>query len=348
MKRRGRRGLASVACCTMLVLAPMPSAVRAQSPSATEPKKNQVEEIRSEASRSFWRGDFESLARLHDAHSPPGRLLPNGRSPLASFESGLHTVLDHAPAQRLPYLLALEAQTLAWTKAYPKSSLAHSLYALALLETAWYHRGTGFARTVLPQAWKAFDERVAMAQSHLLAHREAAMSQSEGFVTMLALGRVSRWTPDQLIAFARAGSAINPTDDRIHQRVVAALVPKWAGDAVSLDRYINEVAERTRAARGETMYALMYSWAADEEFEGGLFEQSAARWPRMRQGFRDLLLRHENPFQRNRFAYFACVAQDIDTVRELLPGLADSFDPQAWGDGKTATYETCKAWAARQ
>jgi hypothetical protein len=305
--------------------------------------------IDDRAMRAFWWGDFAELQRMHDRYMRPRERVVSGRLKLAALDVGLRRVVKHDMKDRSGYLAELEALTLRWTQEHPGSSLAHSMYADVLLEIAWSYRGTGFASTVPPQAWEEFRKHVQRAADHMVRHADAALSTSEGHLTMITIGRAADWSDERQWAIALAGLKINPQDDRLYENMVISLLPKWGGSSQKVDRLINEAVERTKAERGLELYARLYHEAAVGQYGGGLFTESGAQWERMRQGYEDLTLRHSDPINLNRFAYYACLAQDKATTYNLLERIAKP-DLAAWGDSANAarTFESCKRWAVRQ
>jgi Domain of unknown function (DUF4034) len=304
--------------------------------------------IDKRAEQAYWWGDFDQLQRLHDQYLRPGERVPTGALKLSAFGAGLSRVVNHKIKQRTEYLAELEALTLRWTQQHPRSSLAHSMHAEVLMAVAWSYRGTGFANTVPPQAWAEFRTHVQRAVDHMVKHADTALSTSEGHVTMLNVGRAAGWTHERQWAIAQAGLKLSPHDDRLYLKMVLSLLPKWGGSGQQVDRFINEAVERTKAERGLELYARLYHEAAVGQYGAALFAESGADWSRMKQGFEDLLGRHADPFNVNRFAYYACLAQDKPTTLDLMGRLGATPDLDAWGDNAAGTFETCKRWAGRQ
>jgi hypothetical protein len=305
--------------------------------------------INDRAMRAFWWGDFAELQLMHDRYMRPGERLASGSLKLSALDAGLRRVVKYEMKGRTEYLAELEALTLRWTQEHPSSSLAHSMYAAVLLEVAWSYRGTGFASTVPPQAWEEFRKHVQRAADHMVKHADAALSTSGGHLTMITIGRAASWSDDRQWAIAQAGLKINPQDDRLYENMITSLLPKWGGSSQKVDRFINEAVERTKAERGLELYARLYHEAAVGQYGAGLFTESGAQWERMRRGYEDLTLRHPEPINLNRFAYYACLAQDKTTTYNLLERIAKP-DLDAWGDSANSarTFETCRRWAGRQ
>ena len=116
------------------------------------------------------------------------------------------------------------------------------------------------------------------------------------------------------------------------------------------DAYYAQVEAPTRqwaakqAKRGLEMYTRVYLTAACE-YKGALSTQTRAEWPKMEQGFRDMLTRFPDPITINRFAWVACLAQDKPTTAELLDQIGDQAITSTGARDGTRAFESCKRWA---
>jgi len=306
-----------------------------------------AKEINDAAARALWWADFGEVSRLHALHGQPGRRTATGESELSSYRKGLGRVFRGKKGASDAFFVEMESLTGQWVTEHPRSALAHVLHANAILERAWFHRGVGYSNTVSPLAWKEFQKHVRRASEYLAANAEMVFSDSSGHVTALWVGRAAGWGEAQLRAMARDGLMKRPDDDDLYTAMLTALLPKWGGTARQLDQYIEQVVADTKATQGMAMYARLYERASREQFAQALFEESGARWPQMKQGFDDLLSRYPDPANVNRYAYFACMAQDRPTATALLAKIGDAVDAGQWGDAGLRNYEACKRWLER-
>jgi hypothetical protein len=305
-----------------------------------------VSPITSAAESAYWWGDFAALEKQNATFKQAGQFSASGASNLDMFRSGLVKVLSNSVQPREPYLQELEALTLQWCAEHPKSALAHILHARVLVEHAWSYRGEGFVKDVPPQAWKDFHAYQRRAVDYLNAHAEVALTDSYAHDTLLLLGRGLGWDATQLQAIMQDGLKRNPEDIDLYFSMLTALLPKWGGDAKTLDKYIRQVAEQTRASYGAAMYARLYAAASELEFGHALFENSYVDWATMKQGYEDMHTRFpDSPSRRNRFAYMACLAKDKSTLLALLDELGSRLDASQWGANSERSLEGCQRWA---
>jgi len=66
-------------------------------------------------------------------------------------------------------------------------------------------------------------------------------------------------------------------------------------------------------------------------------------WALMKRGMEDFQTRYPVQYNLNRYGFAACVAQDRNTLRTILPKII-AVRAAAWSDTPGA-YEACKAWA---
>jgi hypothetical protein len=298
------------------------------------------------ARQAFWWGDFDALEKQNAEFSQSGRFLPDGSSELDLFRFGLNGVIANAAKLREPYLQELEALTLRWATERPQSALAHVLHAQVLRAHGWSYRGTGLARDVPPHAWKEFEDYLKRAAAYLASHADVAMNDSYAHETLISIGTGLHWDAAQLTMLMREGLKRNPEDIDLYFTRMTALLPKWGGDIRTLDRYIRAVTEQTRSLFGTGMYARLYSSAAEQEFGHALFEDSAADWNTMKQGYADMHARYPaSPKRRNGFAYMACLAKDKAALRALLDELGPALDSSEWGANAERTIEYCQRLA---
>jgi hypothetical protein len=95
------------------------------------------------------------------------------------------------------------------------------------------------------------------------------------------------------------------------------------------------------------MYARLYAALSYEELDQALFTSSRASWTGMKEGFEDLLKRYPHVDHRNMYAYFACMADDRQVLREQLQSIGDTFVRKFWGGNADRTFEACRRMAAQ-
>lgn len=299
--------------------------------------------ITAQAMQAFWWGDFAALEQQNAVLRQPGHINQDGVLDLEWFRYGLTRVVDNNSNEA--YLRELEKLTLQWTREYPRSALAHILYAKVLVAHGWVYRGGGFVKDVPPEAWKDFEAYLQRAAQHLLDHADVALSDSYGHSVLLSIAKTMSWDDKQVWDIINDGLKRNPDDTTLYFTALTGLLPKWGGDNKRLDRFIRKATEQTKAQYGTGMYARLYSAASDEEYAHALFQISYADWPTMKQSYEDMLSRYPSASRRNRYAHMACLAKDKATLLAQLDLLGDQLRPDVWGANGERSLESCQRWA---
>jgi hypothetical protein len=126
-----------------------------------------------------------------------------------------------------------------------------------------------------------------------------------------------------------------------HYFVVAnRLTPRWGGSLAEFDSFVEASVKRTSERDGATMYARLYWILASVEHDREPFTELGIPWPKMRQGFDDLMQRYpKSQWNLNNYVYFACRAKDERTFGRIVGGIQQAILP-AWNGAYTLDY--CK------
>lgn len=297
---------------------------------------------------AFWWGDFAALERQNAGFKKPGSFDDEGRLQLMLYRRGLERIYKGKVSNVESYLSEVDRMTLEWATTHPQSPLAHILHARALLTHGWSYRGGQYARDVPEQAMRDFQKWLTRAVVYLKDHGDVAFKDSYAHLTLLEIGRALGWDRKQMQAIAAQGLEVNPQDTDIYYEIAFGLVPKWGGDPRSLDDYIRQATARTASLYGTGMYALLYSAAGGNQYEHALFTDSYAEWPKIKQGYEDLLARYPASMEkRNRYAWMACMAKDRTTLLTLLDQIGTSIELDGWGENPERSLEMCRRFATQ-
>lgn len=239
----------------------------------------------------------------------------------------------------------LSTKIIRWQQAEKSSPAAIIAGAVSLKARAWKLRprtfvleaSTGDSRFVrtLRIAAELLDrsKSVAAADPHFYAVRAdlaAALSQDPGsFMDLVneGLDKTPGYLPlyfSGLNYFADGNAAGRPD---VAQRIEA---------------FANTVARRLPAPQGEAIYARLYWHAFTALYGDDLFVKSRVDWSRMRNGIDAVLASYPDAWNRNNFAYLACLQHDHATSKRLLDGLADPIIT-VWK--AKAIFNGCQRWA---
>ncbi|HEV6967576.1 MAG TPA: hypothetical protein VK305_19430 [Roseateles sp.] len=325
----------------LLAAAPALSLAQATAPAGSSVLADTIAD--RAATAVFW-ADWDEVERLYTAAQSDLQRGDDGGL-LASCRFGLgvgHSYLDESQA----YQDARVASTLDWTRRRPESALAHAVHLEALVDQAWFIRGSGYAKTVSDQRFAEFSAKLNEALAYTKAH-SAVMGRDNYYIRpLLTLLRGMNVGVKQQLEIARKGLRKDAADECIYQSAIDSLVPKWGGEPEQLESWIRESMKGLSEADALKRYARLYNTAAHSDYEQSLFETSYARWPLMRDGLRALI--SESPksrYWKGRLAYFACMVKDREVAVPALEAIEASPDFEAWDSTGQRAYQSCKRWA---
>lgn len=239
---------------------------------------------------------------------------------------------------------AAQAFVDSWVKQFPESPTPRLAYALVLMNRAWSYRGCGYADTVDPNVWPIFNEYMERARTYLQANKEMASRDPFWYQLMEQVARDQSWPEPKFKAILDEGISRYPAFYPIYFGAIDYYAPKWGGSDEAIEEFAVGAMKRTEVAEGAGLYARLYWYASQTQYDNSLFSDSRVQWPTMKKGIRDILAKYPDGWNINNFAKFACLAQDKGFTSELISRMGDDLEQDAWGD--ISIYERCKAWAS--
>ena len=299
--------------------------------------------IRDEVTKAWQAGDYETLERIHAQYSDFLReRTTSGASKMGLFMDGLTEGEEASEA----VLKRDIARTERWAQVHPDSPVGYVLHAEALKAYAQHARGNDYANTVMPQSWATYHEYIQRAGKYLIEHRDVASRSTSWHAEMIIVGRDEGWAPDVMARIFEEGVARNPADYRLYHYMENALLPKWQGSTQKLDAFIRDVSRRAPSAYGMELYARLYSGAEQDQYQRRLYLDSLIDWPSMKVGLGAWVDHFPTPWNKNIFAYHACLAGDKQAAKPLFDEIAGQPEWQIWQPNAQVAFEACERWVA--
>jgi hypothetical protein len=269
--------------------------------------------------------DFGRLESLHEALLASRARTADGTWMIESFEWAFDSKFGSASPARLEGLLE------DWRRAAPGSRLRPIAEAFAWQNRAWRARGTGCSPGWMAGAEEIYARYLERAAKALEGAAEAKASPLWYTVAIRVAGGEKR-AASEIEALLEEGEARHPAYRPLYRARLTFLLPAWGGDYERLDRFVRRAAERTRASEGSSFYAGLYVDLARVEC-GDPLDESRASWPDMRQGFLDLLERHDATWNWNLYGTFACRFRDREETARVLARLGKEANLGIWSRG---------------
>jgi hypothetical protein len=285
--------------------------------------------------------DFATIEKQANELRRSKRKLRQGRWELQPFYEGLdftYNGSDDPDKWR-------KARTLldAWHKQFPESITEPVVRAHTLINYAWDARGTGWAREVPEEGWKQMRTRLKEARDVLEAAAKLPARCPEWYDAMqnVALGQV--WTRKEFDQLFEEAVKFEPSYYSYYFNKAYYLTPRWYGRYGEWEDFAADAATRYDSKEGQALYARI-AWSKNFLF-GNIFRESRIRWPRMREGFDDILGQYPHSlWNLNNYAFFACKARDRDTATRLFEKIGEDFDYDVWHSQNQ--FAAAKRWAA--
>lgn len=286
--------------------------------------------------------NFAELDRLGREFRETNATFPSALSKLAALYQAASTpALEYGDAQQ--HLKLVED----WMKASPASATAAAAAADTYIEYAWEARGKSTAEAVTSEAWKNF-ERLLGRASEILSASKSFAQDDPGYQS----DRVDI-----------AGAGCDRLEDVVHDPHFSRLsdwsmwrsaanfmLPRWCGTPGAYRRFAEYAAASTRADYGDGLYALLAFDAVRREHDRSTIAEYKFEWPRIRQGFRDIIKRFPDaPYGYHRLAFLAWFFDDRAAAKQMFdtPWLVwSSFARDIWPD--YGQFEQARRWAAEQ
>lgn len=281
----------------------------------------------------FWSNGSE-LERLVNEWSDPSCVFKDGRPIMMALSMGYDIVLRNKNDRGKTYARIEELKNQFPNK--PFVALAESVYWIT---SAWDARGTGCGCSVPEVDMMIFHERLEKAEKILIDSKSYAANLPQWYEKMIVIqGGLGRSIDERNKVFME-GVKRYPTYYPIYFAMSYFLEPKWGGSWRAVDNLVQWSVEHTKAQEGMTMYARIY-WSMYGDSDVNFFEDTPASWPKMKQGFEDIMARHPaSKWNLNQFAKLACVAGDKNTFLALRKKIGKDVFADAWTGN--ATLDLC-------
>lgn len=286
--------------------------------------------VYKQSQADFLAGRFDLLEAAADAYRTKQSVSPSGNRLLASFYDGLTATFTLYGAADANAIERHEAQVRAWLAAYPNSRAANIMTAIVEIERGWLIRGPSMASGVSAPQWRGFHTQLARASAKLSEIRDLASDDPQWHATVLRLALEGGVNDRAFDAIAKDALDRDPGYGPSHSEILRQKLPEWGGDWRAYDRAIDDFAARTAASTGQAVYAQSYWDLSKTRFKANIFEKSLATWPRMKQGFEDMVARYPSDANLNAFGSYACLASDFETLRPLLERFAGQMRKELW------------------
>jgi hypothetical protein len=293
-----------------------------------------VKNIQSEVFQALANEQFAKINAMADNLSESRERLPDGRWKLSFVTHGLTGDIPKRDASAWGARLQLMDR---WIAATPGNPTPYIAKAQVLLAYAWDARGNGYANTVKEEDWPIFRQRIAQARDTLEKSEKISKRSPLWYEKMQDIAKAQSWPEEDFVRLFREGAAKEPANYILYFKAADYLLPRWHGSARQLADFVNSAVAATEKKEGQTLYTRIY-WSLLWALEDRTFSPGYADWPRMRQGFEDIVRVYPDNWNLNAYTYYACMAQDWQTAR-IIGAKLTTVAMELWKDPQI--YKRC-------
>jgi hypothetical protein len=192
---------------------------------------------------------FDDLDNMANRYRREKSRLPGGEWRLRLFYSALDAPHQSDQDTR-DHLAHLEH----WTRQRPDSITARVAFATSLTRWAWVARGNGYAKTVTPEGWRLFDERIKKAQAVLEDSANMSVMCPQWFSEMMAAGLAESWDASRMKDIFDRGVQFEPGYFYLYRQYANYLLPKWDGHPGDAAAFAKSSADHLGGDSGDLLY----------------------------------------------------------------------------------------------
>lgn len=217
-----------------------------------------------------------------------------------------------------------------WLNASPQSVTPRTALACTWFGYGWQARGRQYADTVSEEGWTLYRERLNRAYELVRKPVAGGSDCPERFNLLLRLAGGLGWDDTRYWHTFRESVSFASDYDQYYISAAIHLLPRWGGEPGEWLRFAEKSADSAPRGMRDIRYFLIVS-RIQQFGEIQAFKESGVSWERLQSGYRDLSRRFpKSAWNENRFALFACLADDLKTVRELMGNGGFPFQFEAW------------------
>jgi len=120
--------------------------------------------------------------------------------------------------------------------------------------------------------------------------------------------------------------------NNLYESKACFLLPRWYGKPGEWEAFAEEAASARGGDDGDILYmaiARSQAWSERENF----FKNTSISYERMQRGFEASLKRYPNyTWEMNSYCYFACIANDRSTAKDMFGKINGRWEGAIWGD----------------
>jgi len=269
---------------------------------------------------------FDDLDQMADDYRRSEARLPGGAWRLRLFYEALDAPqqTDKDTVDHLEHLHH-------WMTARPESITARVALATSLTRWAWVARGNGLAKTVTPEGWQLFNERIGEAKTVLEGSRDMRHMCPQWYSEMMTVGLAQGWNERQVQENFDRGVQFAPDYFYLYRQYANYLLPKWYGKQADASNFARSSADHLGGDRGDMLYFQISTVLVKRG--NGSFSMEGIDWPRIQRGYQLVTSQFGSSLRNtNDLAFMAYKFNDPAVARQQFAAIGDDWSLGVWRD----------------
>lgn len=299
-------------------------------------------EIKDNVFFLFMNEDFDELDKISETYRKTEERTSSGLWKLTTFYYGFKSFTG-ANIKDEEYWNDIKKKSDKWMKNNPDSPTANIVKGIILTGYAWKFRAGSWDYIVTEDAWQAFKENLEIAEKHMANSKSVASNDPHWYEVYAHIKTALNENSESFKKFIDEGLNKTPDYYQLYFAAIDYMAPKWHGSKEEIEIFANQAVERTQKNEGMGLYARIYWYASQTQYDERLFLESNVVWDKMRKCIFDVVKNYPDSWNIQNFAFFSCLAKDQVTTRILLEKMDGPIIESVWKNHEY--YDYCKNFA---
>jgi len=308
-------------------------------PCAVQPDWPSYQETSYRVAKLFIEPDFDLIDRAESELGFSSEKFPTGEYYFDAWFQALRSIFENNYSGRGEEVLKQ------WKQHSGEEGYLKLAEALIYYGEAHSARGSGYANTVMPEAWEIYYDKLDKADRVLDLASPKIKKSGSWHVMKLQIAFQSAKLQAKRANVIKAATELWPFYDAIYKVPMNYTHPVWGGSFEVMDNFARYSVEQSRAIYGLGIYPILYESMFRNEGRYTLGD-SKVDWPMMKKGFRDLEARKfGQDWLWKSFTKLACQMRDKSEAQYLFEIFDRNFGKRYPATSEGKSTDSCRLFA---
>ena len=197
-------------------------------------------------------------------------------------------------------------------------------------------------KTVTPEGWRLFNERILESLSVLKAAANLHEQCPQWFVEMMVVGMAQGWDAPRMKEIFEQGFQFEPGYFSLYRQYANYLLPKREGKPGDATDFAKTAADNLGGEAGDAIYFYIATTVIGKN--GSEFGVHEMDWPRIQRGYQALAAQYGNTrWLKNEIAYMAWKFRDAAFARQQFDLIGNHWSRSVWSNRQR--FDRARDWS---